>query len=89
MEGGRLLQILSLRRGANSKRGAYWKLGTNSSIYGISDHHLIHAIVNLKRKRQKPTLKTVNDYKKGDDLDALKEQTLLLLRGASATSLMI
>ena len=23
---------------------------------GISDHHLIYAIVNLKRKRQKPTL---------------------------------
>ena len=33
-EGGRLLQILSLRRGANSKRGAYLKLGANSSIYG-------------------------------------------------------
>ena len=32
--GGRLLQILSLRRGANSKRGAYLKLGANSSIYG-------------------------------------------------------
>ena len=31
---GRLLQILSLRRGANSKRGAYLKLGANSSIYG-------------------------------------------------------
>ena len=31
---GRLLQILSLRRGANAKRGAYLKLGTNSSIYG-------------------------------------------------------
>ena len=28
-EGGRLLQILSL------KRGAYLKLGANSSIYGI------------------------------------------------------
>ena len=34
--GGRLLQILSLRRGANSKRGAYLKLGVNSSIYGSS-----------------------------------------------------
>ena len=31
--GARLLQILSLRRGANSKRGAYLKLGANSSIY--------------------------------------------------------
>ena len=35
-EGGRLLQILSLRRGSNSKRGAYLKLGANSSIYGKS-----------------------------------------------------
>ena len=34
-EGGRLLQILNLRRGANSKQGAYLKLGANSSIYGI------------------------------------------------------
>ena len=33
-EGGRSLQILNLRRGANSKRGAYLKLGANSSIYG-------------------------------------------------------
>ena len=33
--GGRLLLILSLRRGANSKRGAYLKLSANSSIYGI------------------------------------------------------
>ena len=33
-EGGRLLQILSLRRVANSKRGAYLKLGANLSIYG-------------------------------------------------------
>ena len=32
--GGRLLQILSFRRVANSKRGAYSKLGANSSIYG-------------------------------------------------------
>ena len=31
--GARLLQILSLRRGANSKRVAYLKLGANSSIY--------------------------------------------------------
>ena len=31
---GLLLQILSLRRGVNSKRGAYLKLGPNSSIYG-------------------------------------------------------
>ena len=35
LEGGRLLQILNLRRGANSKRGAYLKLGANSSIYSI------------------------------------------------------
>ena len=34
LKGGRLLQILNLRRGANSKRGAYLKLGANSSIYG-------------------------------------------------------
>ena len=34
-KGRRLLQILSLRRGANSKRGAYLKLGANLSIYGI------------------------------------------------------
>ena len=33
-EEGRLLQILSLRRGVNSKRVAYLKLGANSSIYG-------------------------------------------------------
>ena len=32
-EGGHLLQILTLRRGTNSKRGAYSKLGGNSSIY--------------------------------------------------------
>ena len=32
---GRSLQILSLRRGASSKRDAYLKLGANSSIYGI------------------------------------------------------
>ena len=38
---------------------------------GISDHHLIYAVINLKRKRQKPTLKTVYDYKKVD-LDSLK-----------------
>jgi len=38
---------------------------------GISDHHLIYAIVNLKRKRQNPTLKTFNDYTKVD-LDALR-----------------
>ena len=31
-EGGCLFQILSLRRGVNSKRGAYLKLGANSSI---------------------------------------------------------
>ena len=33
--GGRLFHILSLRKCANSKRGAYLKLGANSSIYGI------------------------------------------------------
>ena len=33
-KGGSLLQILSLRRGANSKPGADLKLGANSSIYG-------------------------------------------------------
>ena len=33
-KGGRLLKILSLKRGASSKRGAYLKLGANSSIYG-------------------------------------------------------
>ena len=33
-EGGCLFQILSHRRGTNSKRGAYLKLGANSSIYG-------------------------------------------------------
>ena len=38
---------------------------------GISDHHLIYAVINLKRKRQKPTLKTVYDYKKVD-LDSLQ-----------------
>ena len=32
-EGRRLLQILSLRKSANSKRGVYLKLGANSSIY--------------------------------------------------------
>ena len=39
--------------------------------FGILDHHLIYAVVNLKRKRQKPTLKTVYDYKKVD-LDSLR-----------------
>ena len=38
---------------------------------GISDHHLIYAVVNLKRKRQRSTLKTVYDYKKVD-LDSLR-----------------
>ena len=38
---------------------------------GISDHHLICAVVNLKRKLQKPTLKTVYDYKKVG-LDSLR-----------------
>ena len=35
LEGGRLFQNLSPRGGANSKRGAYWKLGAYSSIYGM------------------------------------------------------
>ena len=39
-KGGLFLQILSLRRGANSKRGAYLKLGANSSSYGIWIHVL-------------------------------------------------
>lgn len=38
---------------------------------GISDHHLICAVVDFKRKRQKPTFKTVYDYKKVD-LDSLR-----------------
>ena len=38
---------------------------------GISDHHLIYAVVNFKRKRQKPMFKTVYDYKKVD-LDSLR-----------------
>ena len=37
LEGGRLFQNLSPRGGANSKRGAYWKLGAYSSIYGIKE----------------------------------------------------
>ena len=37
----------------------------------ISDHHLVYAVVNLKRKRQKPTLKAVYDYKKVD-LDSIR-----------------
>ena len=35
MKEGRLLQLLNLRRSANPKRGAFLKLGANSSIYGI------------------------------------------------------
>ena len=43
-EGGRLLQILSLRRDANSKRGAYLKLGANSSIVFVKlIWHLWHS----------------------------------------------
>ena len=38
LEGGRLLNILSLRRGAYWKGGAYWKLGAYSSIYGKCQH---------------------------------------------------
>ena len=33
-EGGAYYKFLSLRRGANSKRDAYLKLGANSNIYG-------------------------------------------------------
>ena len=40
-EGGRLLNIFSLRRGAYSKGGAYLKLGANSSIYGITSPGLV------------------------------------------------
>ena len=35
LEGGRLLNILSLRRGVYSKGSAYLKLSANSSIHGI------------------------------------------------------
>ena len=35
LEGGCLLNIFSPRRGAYSNRGAYLKLGANSSLYGI------------------------------------------------------
>ena len=34
-KGGCLLQILSLWRGANSKQGAYLKLGSISSIFSM------------------------------------------------------
>ena len=47
-EGGRLLQILSLRRGANWKRGAYLKLGANSNIYGMSIACLFTVLMTLK-----------------------------------------
>ena len=46
---GRLFQILSLRRGANSKRGAYLKLGANSSIYGKLYGDRLH--FNRQRRR--------------------------------------
>ena len=46
-EGGRLLQILSLKRGANSKVGAYLKLGANSSIYGM--YVCMHVCIYLSR----------------------------------------
>ena len=49
-EGGRLFQILRLRRGANSKRGTYLKLGTNSSIYGRPSKSKKKSS-GLKRKR--------------------------------------
>ena len=44
---GRLFQILSLRRGANSKRDAYVKLGANSSIYGIHNYNKLSSRVLL------------------------------------------
>ena len=50
---GRLLQILSLRRGANSKRGAYLKLGANSSIYGKPIDIAVLSAVSVVRIRKK------------------------------------
>ena len=44
LEGWRLLNILSLRRGAYSKGGAYWKLDGYSSIYG----NYFYLIINLR-----------------------------------------
>ena len=41
-EGGRLLQILSLRRAVYSKWGTYLKLGANSSIYGTCKTILLY-----------------------------------------------
>ena len=35
LKGGCLLQILSLRKGTKSKQGAYFKLGSISSIFGM------------------------------------------------------
>ena len=40
LEGGRLLNIFSLRRGVYSKGSAYLKLGANSSIYSTPIHEL-------------------------------------------------
>jgi len=38
LKGGAYYKFLNLRRGANSKRGTYLKLGANSSIYGIRNY---------------------------------------------------
>jgi hypothetical protein len=40
---------------------------------GISDHHLIYAVVNLRKIPQKPTFKTINDFKRVD-VNALKQE---------------
>ena len=50
-EGGHLVQILSLRRGANSKWSAYLKLGANLSIYskwGFKCHKFFPQILCLQ-----------------------------------------
>ena len=39
---------------------------------GISDHHLIYAVINLKRKQQRPNLKSIYDYK-NVDVNALRQ----------------
>ena len=46
---GRLLQILSLRRGANSKRCAHLKLSANSSIYCTSGDYSGKAAVTMQQ----------------------------------------
>ena len=44
---GRLFNNFSLRGGANSKGGAYLKLGANSSIYGTSIFKLVFPIIDV------------------------------------------